>query len=71
MNSSVWISPREAAELLEVSERTVQRSLQDEEQRAREWGAEGEGWRHKPLSTRGLYQLRRSVVERKAGRPEQ
>ncbi|MFI1197671.1 hypothetical protein ACH4T9_31045 [Micromonospora sp. NPDC020750] len=71
MNSSVWISPKEAAELLEISERTVQRSLQDEDQRAREWGAEGEGWRYKPLSTRGLYQLRRTVVERKAGRPEQ
>ncbi|MEU5945157.1 hypothetical protein ABZ793_06290 [Micromonospora sp. NPDC047465] len=70
MSSSVWISPREAADLLEVSERTVQRSLQDEGQRAREWGAEGEGWRYKPLSTRGAYQLRRSAVLAKAGQPE-
>ncbi|MEU4777449.1 hypothetical protein [Micromonospora sp. NPDC023633] len=70
MSSSVWISPKEAAELLEVSERTVQRSLQDPDQRAREWGGEGEGWRFKPLSTRGAYQLRRSAVERKAGQPE-
>ncbi|CCH20629.1 hypothetical protein MILUP08_45513 [Micromonospora lupini str. Lupac 08] len=51
--------------------RQVQRSLQDEEQRAREWGAEGEGWRYKPLSTRGAYQLRRSTVMSKAGEPEQ
>lgn len=67
----MWVSPAEAAALLEVSPRTVQRSLQDEEQRAREWGAEGSGWRYKPLSTRGAYQLRRSAVLAKAGEPEQ
>ena len=67
MSSGEWMSVREAADTLEVSARTVQRSLADEEQRAREWGAEGEGWRQKPLSTRGIYQLRRSWVERKAG----
>jgi len=61
-----WISVRQAAALLGVSVRTVQRSLADEERRAVEWGAEGEGWRHKPLSTRGIYQLRRALVERKA-----
>lgn len=70
MSSSTWVSPAEAAELLEVSPRTVQRSLQDEEQRAREWGAEGTGWRYKPLSTRGQYQLRRTTVLAKASRPE-
>lgn len=67
----MWISPAEAAELLEISARTVQRSLQDEDQRDREWGAEGAGWRYKPLSTRGAYQLRRSTVMKKAGAPEQ
>ncbi|MBM0275076.1 hypothetical protein [Micromonospora tarensis] len=71
MSGSVWISPAEAAELLEISARTVQRSLQDEDQRLREWGAEGTGWRYKPLSTRGAYQLRRSAVMAKAGEPEQ
>jgi hypothetical protein len=60
------MSVREAAELLEVSARHVLRSLQDEEQRAEEWGAEGTGWRHKPLSTRRIYQLRRATVEAKA-----
>ncbi|MCT2280384.1 hypothetical protein [Micromonospora chalcea] len=70
MSGKTWMSPAEAAELLEVSPRTVQRSLADPEQRQAEWGGEGEGWRHKPLSTRGTYQLRRSWVERKAGPPE-
>ncbi|GAB3942827.1 hypothetical protein GCM10027614_30560 [Micromonospora vulcania] len=53
-----------------VHPRTVQRSLADAEQRAREWGPEGTGWRYKPLSTRGTYQLRRSAVLAKAGEPE-
>lgn len=57
------MSVAEAAEALEVSPRTVLRSLQDEDRRAEEWGAEGEGWRHKPLSQRGIYQLRRTKVE--------
>ncbi|MFC5925797.1 hypothetical protein [Micromonospora vulcania] len=48
----------------------MQRSLADAEQRAREWGPEGTGWRYKPLSTRGTYQLRRSAVLAKAGEPE-
>ncbi len=64
------MSVREAAEALEVSDRTVQRSLADPEQRAREWGDEGEGWRFKPLSTRGIYQLRRTEVMRKARKSE-
>ncbi|MBX7264904.1 hypothetical protein KIF24_01780 [Micromonospora sp. Llam7] len=67
---SEWMTVREAAQVLEVSARTVQRSLADPEQRAREWGDEGQGWRTKPLSTRGVYQLRRAEVMRKAGRPE-
>ena len=65
------MSVREAAAALEVSDRTVQRSLADEAHRAEEWGAEGEGWRYKPLSRRGIYQLRRSWVARKAGPVEQ
>ncbi|MGW5556831.1 hypothetical protein ACWER9_06365 [Micromonospora sp. NPDC003944] len=74
MSGSVWVSPAEAAELLEVSPRTVLRSLQDDEQRAHEWGPEGTGWRYKPLTPRGqrtYYQLRRSAVMAKAGEPEQ
>ncbi|MEW2442764.1 hypothetical protein [Micromonospora marina] len=70
MTGRTWLSAAEAAELLEVSERTVQRSLTDEEQRQAEWGDEGQGWRYKPLSTRRTYQLRRTWVERKAGPPE-
>ncbi|MGC4769180.1 hypothetical protein ACLQ25_09395 [Micromonospora sp. DT44] len=69
--SSDWMSVRETADALEVSDRTVQRSLADDEQRAEEWGDEGDGWRYKPLSRRGIYQLRRSLVMKKAGKPEQ
>lgn len=65
-----WMSVAEAAELLEVDRRTIQRSLADEARRQREWGAEGEGWRHKPLAERTIYQLRRTVVLRKSGRDE-
>jgi hypothetical protein len=65
-----WMSVTEAAELLEVTARTVQRSLSSEERRTREWGAENEGWRHKPLAERTIYQLRRSAVLRKAGHKE-
>lgn len=68
---SEWMSVADAAEALEVSDRSVQRSLQDEARRTAEWGAEGEGWRYKPLSTRGIYQLRRTWVRRKAGQPEE
>ncbi|MGX4657126.1 hypothetical protein ACWCHM_26255 [Micromonospora sp. SCSIO 07396] len=68
--SGEWMSVTEAAAALEVSTRTVQRSLADEEQRAEEWGDEGTGWRYKPLSRRGIYQLRRSAVLRKAGQPD-
>jgi hypothetical protein len=65
-----WLSVAEAANLLEVTARTVQRSLAEVDRRQREWGAEGEGWRYKPLAERTIYQLRRSVVLRKAGRDE-
>ena len=65
-----WMSVAEAAEVLEVAARTIQRSLADEERRTREWGTEGQGWRHKPLAERTIYQLRRSVVLQKAGRTE-
>ena len=65
-----WVSVSEAAELMEISPRTIQRSLAKEERRIHEWGAEGEGWRHKPLAERTIYQLRRSVVMRKAGKTE-
>lgn len=67
---SEWISGPEAAELLGVSRATVLRSLQDPDQRAKEWGVEGEGWRLKPLSRRRIFQVNRSVVERKAGHTE-
>jgi hypothetical protein len=65
-----WMSVAEAAEVLEVTVRTIQRSLADDERRTREWGTEGQGWRHKPLAERTIYQLRRSVVFSKAGRQD-
>lgn len=58
-----WLSPREAAEMLEVSVRLVQQSLSDETQRARWWGQQGDGWRFVPLSRRTRYQVRRRAVE--------
>jgi hypothetical protein len=48
----------------------VQRSLATDDRRTREWGAENEGWRYKPLAERTIYQLRRSAVYRKAGRTD-
>lgn len=63
-----WMSVAEAAEVLEVTPRTVQRSLAEEDRRSKEWGAEGEGWRRKPLAERTIYQLRRTVVLQKAGK---
>jgi hypothetical protein len=65
-----WMSVADAADVLEVAPRTVQRSLADLDRRTREWGAEGEGWRYKPLADRTIYQLRRSVVLQKAGKRE-
>jgi hypothetical protein len=62
-----WMSVAEAAQLLEVTPRTVQRSLSSDERRLREWGSENGGWRRKPLSDRTIYQLRRSIVLQKAG----
>lgn len=62
-----WLSVREAARILGVSPNTVLRSLRDDARRQAEWGAEGEGWRRKPLSVRGELQLRREWVSRKAG----
>lgn len=61
-----WISTTEAAAILEVDRQTVLRSLNDEVRRAREWGAEGEGWRFKPLAARRTFQVRREAAERKA-----
>jgi hypothetical protein len=66
-----WMSVTEAAEVLEVAARTIQRSLAEEERRTKEWGAEGQGWRFKPLAERTIYQLRRSVVFQKAGRRDE
>lgn len=71
MSTRQWMSIRAAAPLLLVSTSTLYRSLMDPDARINDWGAEGEGWRIKPLSERGDYQLRRSWVERKAGgKPE-
>ena len=58
---SEWMSTREAARTLEVSERTVLRSLATREEADHWWGVDG--WREKPLSRRRILQVRRSVVE--------
>lgn len=64
---SDWISGAEAAEILGVHRNTVLNSLRDKAQRERQWGAENIGWRHKPLSTRGAFQVSRARAEQLAG----
>jgi hypothetical protein len=62
-----WISGAEAAGIIGVHRNTVYRSLEDEERRAEEWGEEGVGWRHKPLSKRIIFQVSRARAEKLAG----
>lgn len=62
-----WLGVREVAAIFRVSESTVYRSLTDEQARAERWGEEGVGWRRKPLSTRGIYQVSRQRTEELAG----
>lgn len=58
-----WISGAVAADIIGVSRRTVLRSLTDEADRAEQWGEENVGWRYKPLSRRGAYQVSRVRAE--------
>lgn len=58
---SEWMSLKQAADRLEVSERTVLRSLATAAEANRWWGETG--WREKPLSRRRILQVRRSAVE--------
>lgn len=58
---SEWISIREAAAILEVSDSTVYRSLTDPAEADRYWGRGN--WRVKPLSRRGDLQVRRKRAE--------
>lgn len=64
-----WISGARAAAILGVSPATVLRSLR----RAAagddtEWGEQGKGWRRKPLSTRGAFQVNLAVAEQIASK---
>ena len=63
---SDWISGAKAAQIMGVSRSTVLRSLTDEAARVEQWGAEGVGWRRKPLSARGIYQVSRARAEQLA-----
>jgi hypothetical protein len=54
-----WLGPAAAAEIMQVSSRTVLRSLV-EERRARTWNPED--WRIRPLSDPPAYQVRRSAA---------
>lgn len=65
MSSEEWLTGPQAAKLLDVSRSTMLRTLSNPETREREWGSEGDGWRYKPLSTRGVIQVSRAWVERK------
>ncbi len=64
MSDDQWMSTREAAAALGVSESTVYRSLTDPADADREWGAGN--WRRKPVARRTIYQVRRSAVDAKA-----
>lgn len=64
-----WVGRREAAEILGVSESSVYRSLSNPAVRQEMWGTEGEGWRFKPLSTRGVIQVSRARALQLAGEP--
>lgn len=61
-----WISGPEAAEVLGLHRNTVYLSLRDPELRARTWGAEGVGWRYKPLSSRRIFEVSRKRAEQLA-----
>lgn len=61
-----WLSTKETADALEVSESTVFRSFANAETADRRWGSDG--WREKPLSERRIYQIRESVVREMASR---
>lgn len=63
MSEPEWISGQDAATILGVSKSTVYRTLTDPESRAETWGAEGVGWRRKPLSRRGIFQVSRQRAE--------
>lgn len=56
-----WLSTKESATLLEVSESTMLRVLSDAATADAEFGPGN--WRLKPLSRRRIYQVRRSAVE--------
>jgi hypothetical protein len=64
-----WISGTEAAEIMGVHRNTVLRSLQDDAQRTEQWGAENVGWRRKPLSRRGIYQVSAARARELAKQP--
>lgn len=64
MSGDDWMSTREVADALGVSESTVRRSLADPATADAEWGAGN--WRQKPLVRRATYQVRRRAVEKKA-----
>lgn len=59
-----WLSTKEVADALEVSESTVFRSFASPAIADARWGPDG--WREKPLSVRKVYQVRESVVRRLA-----
>lgn len=66
-----WLSTKEVADALEVSESTVFRSFASPAIADARWGPSG--WREKPLSARKIYQVRESVVRslaRKTGPAE-
>jgi hypothetical protein len=63
MSDREWISAAEATEIIGVGRSTVYRSLRDPVERASVWGEEGVGWRIKPLSRRGIFQVDRKQAE--------
>lgn len=58
-----WISGAKAAEIMGVHRNTVRASLEDLTRRKDWWGAEGDGWRFKPLTARKIYEVKRQRAE--------
>lgn len=63
MSGVDWISLKEAAGILGVSESTVLRTVKDPQEAAETWGDENVGWRLKPLMRRRIFQVSRKRAE--------
>lgn len=64
-----WLSTKETAALLEVSESTILRSFVTPEAANEMWGGR-DNWRRKPVVRRTIWQVRRTRVEKMLHEPD-